>query len=418
MAHNFRVRESIRPWKAAAGHAATGSAHRTQAPLVVHVIHRLAIGGLENGLVNLINTTAPERYRHAVVALTDYTDFRSRIQQANVPVIALHKREGKGLRTHLRLWRVLRKLRPDIVHTRNLGTLEYLVPSAFFGIRCRIHGEHGRDVYDRDGLNFKYNLLRRAMRPFVHRYIAVSVELADWLVDTVGVRRDRVRRVCNGVDIERFRPRTELRRNFGPQGFASSCHLLVGTVGRIEAIKDQLTLVRAFLILIRTDTGARRHLRLAVIGGGALRNEAQQMVSSAGAESLVWLSGERNDVPELMRGLDLFVLPSLREGISNTILEAMASGLPVIATNVGGNPELVVDGETGRLVPPSDPVAMADAIQSYLKDPAKLQRHGQAGRKRVEEKFSIEKMVEGYLGVYDEVLERRGHRAERKGHGA
>jgi sugar transferase (PEP-CTERM/EpsH1 system associated) len=286
--------------------------------------------------------------------------------------------------------------------------LEYLVPAALFGIRCRIHGDHGRDIYDPDGLNFKYNLLRRAIRPIVHRYIAVSSELADWLVNTVGVRRDRVRRICNGVDIQLFHPRTEARREFGPQGFVASTNILVGTVGRMEAIKDQLTLVRGFLHLINIDADARSCLRLVLIGDGGLREEAQQMVSAAGADSLVWFPGERNDIPELMRGLDLFILPSLREGISNTILEAMASGLPVIATNVGGNRELVVDGETGMLVPPSDPIAMADAIQSYLRDPAKLERHGQAGRKRAVEHFSIEKMVEGYLRVYDEVLAERG----------
>jgi sugar transferase (PEP-CTERM/EpsH1 system associated) len=377
----------------------------------MHVIYRLGTGGLENGLVNLINHTPPNRYRHAIVSLTDSTNFQERIKRQDVSVTSLHKRDGQDFGAYGRLRQVLCGLRPDIVHTRNLGTMEYLVPATLFGIRVRIHGEHGRDVYDPDGLNFKYNLLRRAIRPFVHRYIAVSTELADWLVDTVGVRRDRVQRICNGVDIDRFRPRSEPRRTFGPQGFVPPTNILVGTVGRLEAIKDQLTLVRAFLHLIKSNVAARAGLRLALIGDGALRDEAKKMVCEAAAESLVWFAGERNDIPELMRGLDLFVLPSLREGISNTILEAMASGLPVIATNVGGNPELVVDGETGMLVPPSDPVAMAGAIQSYLNDPAKLQRHGQAGRKRAVEHFSIEKMVEGYLGVYDEVLaERKGRR--------
>jgi sugar transferase (PEP-CTERM/EpsH1 system associated) len=376
--------------------------------LILHVVHRLSIGGMENGLVNLINRMPRDRYRHAVLSLTDFTDFRRRIQPTDVPVLSLNKRNGQDVAAYGRLRQVLRSLRPNIVHTRNLGTLEYLVPSALFGIHCRIHGEHGRDVYDPDGLTFKYNLLRRSIRPFVHRYIAVSGELADWLVNIVGVRPDRVQRICNGVDVTRFRPRTERRGDLGPQGFASSSQTIIGTVGRMEAIKDQLTLVRAFLHLITDDPDARARLRLAMIGDGALRQEAQKIVCAAGAESLVWFAGERNDIPELMRGLDLFILPSLREGISNTILEAMASGLPVIATNVGGNPELVVNGETGMLVSPSDPVAMAEAIHSYLKDPVKLKRHGQAGRKRAEEQFSIEKMVEGYLRVYDEVLAERG----------
>jgi sugar transferase (PEP-CTERM/EpsH1 system associated) len=377
------------------------------------------MGGLENGLVSLINHTPAEPYRHAIVSLTDITDFRNRIRQDDIAFFSLHKREGQDYSMYGRLHRVLRGLRPDIVHTRNLGTLEYLVAAAFAGVGSRVHGEHGRDMYDPDGLNFKYNLLRRAVKPFVHRYIAVTNDLANWLVQTVGVRPDRVTRICNGVDTERFRPRTEPRSDFGPRGFASSKHILVGTVGRNEAIKDQLTLVRAFLHLIRIDAVSRSRLRLAIIGDGARRNEAQKLVSEAGAECLVWLAGERDDIPELMRSLDLFVLPSLREGISNTILEAMASGLPVVATKVGGNPELVVEGETGMLVPPSDPVAMADAVHSYLKDLPKLQRHGQAGRKRAVENFSIEKMVEGYLGVYDKVLEeRKGQRAWGREQGA
>jgi sugar transferase (PEP-CTERM/EpsH1 system associated) len=219
-----------------------------------------------------------------------------------------------------------------------------------------------------------------------------------------------VRRICNGVDVQRFRPRIEPRFKLVSHGFAPSAELVIGTVGRMEAIKDQLTLVRAFLHLVNDDACARARVRLALIGDGTLSNEAKRMVCEAGAESLVWFAGERDDIPNLMRELDLFVLPSLREGISNTILEAMASGLPVVATNVGGNSELVLDGETGTLVPLSDPVAMADAIHSYLKDPTKLARHGQAGRKRAVEHFSIEKMVEGYLGVYDEVLKERGRR--------
>jgi glycosyltransferase involved in cell wall biosynthesis len=177
----------------------------------------------------------------------------------------------------------------------------------------------------------------------------------------------------------------------------------------MEAVKDTLTLVRAFLHLVNTETEAREHLRFVAIGDGSLREEAQRLVSAAGADHLAWFPGERDDIPELMRGLDLFVLPSLREGISNTILEAMASGLPVVATRVGGNPELVEDGKTGILVAPTDPIAMAEAIQVYQRDREKLIRHGHAARKRAESEFSIQSMVNGYMAVYDAVLENRRH---------
>ncbi len=374
-------------------------------PLVVHIIHRFAIGGLENGLVNLINHIPVGRYRHAVISLTDITDFRNRIQRGDIAVFSLHKRQGHDFRLYRRMHLLLRSLRPAIVHTRNLGTLEYSVSAALAGIHARVHGEHGRDMYDLAGLNFKYNLFRRAMRPFVHRYIAVSNDLADWLIETVGVRGDRVKRICNGVDIERFHPKAGPRRDIGPERFVSPTTFVVGTVGRMEAVKDTLTLVRAFLHIVGTDTTVRNRLRLVCIGDGSLREEAKRLVSAAGVDRIVWFPGERDDIAELMRGLDVFVLPSLREGISNTILEAMASGLPVIATRVGGNPELVEHGRTGTLVPADDPRAMAEAIQSYLSDPAKMAQQGRAARMRAEAKFSMESMVNGYLAVYDAVLQ-------------
>jgi glycosyltransferase involved in cell wall biosynthesis len=118
----------------------------------------------------------------------------------------------------------------------------------------------------------------------------------------------------------------------------------------------------------------------------------------------VWFAGERSDVANVMRGLDCFVLPSLAEGISNTILEAKASGLPVIATRVGGNPELVVEGQTGALVPVSDPEAMARAIIAYAQDPEQARAAGQAGRMEIERRFSMQAMVGAYQGLYDRLL--------------
>jgi sugar transferase (PEP-CTERM/EpsH1 system associated) len=376
-------------------------------PLIVHIIRRLSIGGLENGLVNLINHMDSARYRHAIICLMDYDDFSKRIKRENVEVIALHKREGKDLSVYTRLWKILRKWQPAIVHTRNLPGLEYMVCSALAGVPARIHGEHGRDMYDLDGLNRKYIFLRKVINPFVHQYIAVSTNLANWLVQTVGIRADRVAQIYNGVDLQRFYPRDFSRPSLGPPGFVSAENLVIGTVGRMETVKNQLTLVQAFLHLLDQGVKARKRLRLVIIGDGPLRIEAQKLLRDANADHLAWLPGERDDILEIMRFLDLFVLPSLREGISNTILEAMASGLPVVATRVGGNPELVEEGKTGMLVPPSDPVAMADAIWKYAGNSEMLIRHGQAGRKKAEIQFGLEKMVNGYTVVYDKVLGER-----------
>ena len=401
-------RHEIRSSQQAKGRLETSPA---QPPLVVHIIHRLAVGGLENGLVNLINHMPADRFRHAIVTLTEFTEFRKRILRDDVAVVALHKGEGTDFRAHLRLWRVLRELRPSVVHTRNLPALEFLAVAALAGVPGRIHGEHGRDIHDIDGSRRKYNLLRRAINPFATCYTAVSGDLARWLMRTIGVGPDKVKHICNGVDVRRFSPRVGARAQLGPEGFIQRDTFVVGTVGRMQAVKAQPTLVQAFIHLIQNEPQARRRIRLVLVGEGPLQEECRVLLRDAGVEALAWLPGERSDIPEIMRALDLFVLPSIAEGISNTILEAMASGLPVVATRVGGNPELVREGETGLLVPPTDPPAMAEAIRAYFVDRDRASSHGVAARRRVEALFSINTMVRNYMEIYDAVLGGRSPRS-------
>lgn len=375
-----------------------------RAPLIAHVVQHFGMGGLENGIVNLLNHMPAGRYRHAVVCLDDYTDFRQRLQRDDVQFFALHKRPGKDLGLYVRLFRLLRDLRPDLLHTRNLSTLEGQFVAAAAGMRARVHGEHGRDVFDLHGKNSKYNLLRKLARPLVHHYIAVSKDLANWLEHTVGAAPQRITQIYNGVDSLRFHPRREERTPIGPDGFMSGNELLIGSVGRMAEVKDYPNLVRAFLRLLELAPEARARARLVILGEGVARAACMDLLKQANAEQLAWLPGSRDDIADLMRQFDLFALPSLGEGISNTILEAMACGLPVVATTVGGNSELVDEGITGTLVPPADPEAMAQALLTYFEDNALVRSHGAAGRSKIEAQFSMEAMVRGYLGVYDAVL--------------
>jgi sugar transferase (PEP-CTERM/EpsH1 system associated) len=380
------------------------SPHSRPRPLIAHLIMRLAVGGVEKGVVTLINRMPSDRYRHAVIAMTTIEDYARNIQQPGVELAALGKQPGKDLKVFLRLRRTLRRLRPDILHSRNLGTLDAQCMAFASGVPVRLHGENGRDTYDLDGTNFRYNLLRRAMRPFLHGYSAVSRDLADWLVQTVHVRPERVHQIYNGVDSVKFHPRTDVDAvpPF-PEG-APVGRFVVGTVGRMVAVKDQLTLVEAFLELLGARPELRRKLRLMVVGDGPLRQACQERLNAAGAAGVAWLPGERADVAELMRSMDLFVLPSLGEGISNTILEAMACGLPVAASRVGGNPELVQEGRTGELFPVSDRSALASAIARYCDDPARTSAHGAAARREVEARFTLDAMVRGYCDLYDQAL--------------
>lgn len=387
---------------------------QNQVPLIAHVIFRLTIGGLENGLVNLINHMPADRYRHAIVCLTDYTDFHQRITRENVHFYSLHKHAGVDFGLYRRVWALLRRLRPAIVHTRNLSAMEMQLPAFLAGVPCRVHSEHGREGADLDGKHRHYNLLRRALRPFIHTYIPLSRDLEQWLHSQIGVRPEHLAQIYNGVDVAKFRRASAERAPLPVPGFAPSGTIVIGTVGRMAVVKDQLTLVRAFLQLLQRDPRARQSLRLVMVGDGPLRGEASRLLQEAGAAELAWLPGDRNDIPELLRALDIFVLPSLSEGISNTILEAMATGLPVVATRVGGNPELVQDGITGTLVPHSDPAAMADALSHLVREPQLPARWGAAGRARAVREFSIERMVARYIEVYDALL-RRGSKAAGRG---
>jgi len=386
-------------------------------PVILHLVFRLAMGGLENGLINLINHMPVDRYRHVIVCLTDFTDFRDRITRADVEVVAIHKKNGIDWGSYVRIWNVFKQCNPTILHTRNLPTMEYAIVATLAGVPCRVHGEHGRDIHDQYGASLKFRLFRKFVAMWIQRFITVSDDLAQWCQSSIGINGRRISQIYNGVDIQRFHPRQEVRPEVFPNGFASSNQFIIGTIGRMQTVKDQTTLVQAFIHFRERFSDIADGVRLVLVGDGPLRPDIERLVYESGVSPYVWMSGERQDIPELLRSFDLFVLPSEAEGISNTILEAMACGLPVLATAVGGNVELVVDGSTGRLVPPKDPRAMAEAIVGYVTHKELAQEHGRAARVLAESHFSLETMVNGYLAVYDSVLGRFPHHGQQSSMG-
>jgi sugar transferase (PEP-CTERM/EpsH1 system associated) len=379
-------------------------------PLVVHVVYRFDTGGLENGVVNLINHMPSQAYRHAVVALTEVAPaFARRVHQPGVEFVSLHKPPGGGAQAWPAMVRLLRRLAPAVVHTRNLAALE-MQPAAWWArVPVRVHGEHGRDVEDLDGSSRKHQWIRRAYRPFVHRTIALSSDLERYLVQRVGFAGRHISQIYNGVDASRFRP-TALGLRVPIEGcpFTDPSLWLLGTVGRMQTVKAQTLLAEAFGQAVRADPAATAHWRLVFVGEGPLRGACEALVAAAGLQDRVWFAGERADVPNVMQGLSCFVLPSLAEGISNTILEAMATGLPVVATDVGGNAELVQHGVTGFIVSPGDAQALAEGLHRAAADAAR-QGWGRAGREEVERRFSLEAMVAAYRGVYDSLLGHPGN---------
>jgi sugar transferase (PEP-CTERM/EpsH1 system associated) len=371
-------------------------------PLIAHVIYRFDVGGLENGVVNLINHMSNSQYRHAVIAIDGIeASFAARVQRSDTEFIALNKPPGHGFWLYPRLWRLMRRLRPAVVHTRNLAALEAQVPAFAAGVPVRVHGEHGRDVEDIQGTSIRHQRIRRLYRPFVHHYVALSRDLQDYLTLRVGVPSEKIEQIYNGVDTSRFVPRPPLRPGIAGCPFGDEDHWLIGTVGRMQTVKDQPMLARAFVRALQVQPRLRSRLRLVIVGDGPTRQMVESILDEAGMSGFAWLPGERNDIPAVLRGLDCFALPSLAEGISNTVLEAMASGLPVVATDVGGNADLVRHGHTGLIVPAGGPEAMASALLTLCNQPSLAQTMGQAGRNDVLARFSLQSMVNAYQSLYD-----------------
>ncbi len=364
---------------------------------VVHVLHSLSVGGTENGVVNLINSLNGS-FTHTVVSMTDVGPLAGRLP-AGVAVHSLGKRPGIDVQVIVRLARLLRKLAPDLVHSRNWAAFDAILAARFARVPALIHGEHGRDASDPNGLNGKRNLLRRLLAPLVNRFVTVSYDLRRWLVETVGVPARKILTIHNGVDTARFCDGgwETGRRALG----LSQDRLVIGTVGRLDPVKDQAGLLRAFTRVQEKHP----EVLLAIVGDGPCRAELHALTAELGLSSRVRFLGERTDVPLLLKGMDLFVLPSIAEGISNTILEAMATGLPIVATRTGGNPELVEDGVTGMLAPVGDPQALAAALAAYVNNPQLRALQGRAGRQRAVDEFGLERMTGKYRDLYLSLLD-------------
>jgi sugar transferase (PEP-CTERM/EpsH1 system associated) len=375
--------------------------------LIAHVIHRLDYGGLENGVVNLINRLPASEFDHAVVSATDATAFKNRIERDDVPIFELAKKPGIDWALYFRMWRTFRTLKPDVVHTRNLSTIEALVPAWLAGVPYRVHSEHGREMSDIDGANAKYNQARRFFSRFVQRYVTVSKDLQRWIIDDVGLPQEKCRQIYNGVDTDKFYPGQADVPSDGPWANLDGTKrpFIIGTLGRLAAIKNQSLLIKAFADLRRESEVADRELFLAIVGDGPEAPELRRLAAELEISPYVWMPGSHNDAATLLRSFDLFVLPSLNEGISNTILEAMATGLPVIATAVGGNPELVDAGQTGELFDPGDARALTGIMRDYLLDSRKLRQHGIAGRATAQRQFSLHAMMDHYGALYRGLME-------------
>ena len=367
---------------------------------IVHVVYSFSVGGLENVIVQLINRLPADRFEHVVLSLTTIGDFKNRIAQQGVRFIELHKPPGHAVALYPKIYQLLRVIKPDVVHSCNLAALE-IVPLCWLArVPLRIHAEHGWDTHDPQGKSPRYQRLRRAYKPFVSHYVAVSKDLDDYLERAIGVPQFRRSLITNGVDTQAFLPAQGAPSAVPGCPFVLGENWLLGTVGRLQSVKNQPLLVRAFVRLLQDHPEAAIRMRLVVVGEGPLRAEIETLLADANVSHLAWLAGARDDVADVLRMLNCFVLPSQAEGTSCTLQEAMACGLPVVATAVGGTPDLLKHGESGFLVDSDDEAAMANAIWALYTDKAKTLRLAQTARDWALQNFGLDAMVHSYESLF------------------
>lgn len=368
---------------------------------VLFLITSLAYGGAETQLLRVALRLKERGWNVHVVSMTPPKAYVQELESAGIPVASLDiKRKLPDPRPIHRLVRLVRSWKPDVIHSymvhanllarvvRPLAPVPVLICSA----RSIDEGGRLRDI------------LYRLTDPLCDLTTQVSQAGLERYVQVGTTPRERIRFVPNGVDTEHFRPdlhaRSRMRNDLG-----LGDRFVWLAVGRFYEAKDYPNMLRAFSHVVREHPDSH----LLIVGDGPLRPEMESLVRELGVSECVRFLGIRRDVVHLMCAADAYVISSAWEGMANVLLEASASALPIVATDVGGNREVVIDGETGFLVPPKDPEALADAMLRMMSlSEEERRRVGEAGRRYIESTYSLDRVVEMWEEIYMELLSSKG----------
>lgn len=370
---------------------------------VLHVVNRLDLGGAESGILKVIVGLGSEEFTHAVCTARGHSIQFSQERSFSGQ---LFDAAGPGSEFQFlmhRFVRIIRQYRPHIVHSRNWGAIEAVFAARLAAVPVVIHSEHGYELDMLKGMPMRRRLLRRVAYGLADTVFTVSSDLRDYHAGQAGISPNKVKVLVNGVDSERFSPRPEKKLAFRADFGLPENRFLVGTAGRLVAIKDQALLLRTAKILVQHGSD----LCVALAGDGPELESLKALAASLSLSDRVYFLGASRNIAAFLNTLDVFVLPSVSEGMSNTVLEAMSSGLPVVATRVGGNPELIEDHTSGLLFRVGEEAELAEHLSNLAADPQLRHALGASARARILREYRLDGMVDRYRNLYRQLAARR-----------
>jgi glycosyltransferase involved in cell wall biosynthesis len=369
----------------------SGSATKT----VLHLSTTSGPGGAEMVLSRLAASLDQARFR-SVVCLFWPGWLKEQCERLGIATYVLQMEGMLDYRWLCKAWQLVRQENVALIHAHEFGGNTYGALLAQLAGVPLIATVHGKNYYwEKLRRRLAYRLVSR-----IGMMVAVSNDLKRFIVNTVGMPAHRIKVVHNGIDTMSPVGPEEVRRHRAELGLVEG-EKVVGVVGSLYPAKGHRYLLAAVQQVLKTSP----HVIVLIIGRGELESPLKEEVKRLGLSQQVRFLGFRNDIPALLALMDVFVLPSLSEGLSIALLEAMSAGKPVLATDVGGNPELVVDGETGFLVPPREAEALAARLLLLLNDKDQARRLGEKGRKRVLQHFTLRAMVSRYQRIYEDCLQ-------------
>jgi L-malate glycosyltransferase len=359
---------------------------------ILFVNYSLSMGGIETMIIDMIRLLPAEQFQAEVAVFEGGGSLERTLEENGTPVHRLGKREGIDVGLFWRLRALIRNRKINVVHSHNYSAWLYC------GVALRglsdvrhIHTEHSGVAQSR----IRY-AVERTLSKVTDSVVAVSDHVADVLTNQVGIESSRIKLILNGVNTKRFVRNADRRfRARQDLGLGNSL-VVVGIVARLAPIKNHAYLLRAIAAL----SGLAENVRLLIVGDGGERKKLEKMAIELGINTRTLFVGERRDTEELLNAMDIYALSSTSEGMNLTLLEAMSSALPVVATAVGGNTEIVLHDKTGYLVPPDDIAKFSNAIERFISDEQLRIAFGDAGRASVDKRFNEHAMIQQYCALY------------------